>query len=367
MANRGYISVAVVFIAASAASAAARYAAPADEQELEQRIEELKAEYAPYLRSLPTPVASRLRTDLNGKWRFAYEIMDAPAGSKVPAAPTWFSTGYDDSGWETATVPQWRYRRGKNGTVLGGKDQFGWGERGSHSNIVWYRRNFEAKQPVAGRRLWLCFDGVDWEAEVYLNDTLLGRHRVRYEPFRFDITEKVRATNTLAVRIIDGRVFGEPHSFWTPLPDARAEEQVYVRDESQSLKGVLPIGYHGGNGFGILREVYLEQSSWVLVAGVFARNDLSGDEARVKVEFDAVRAGSYQTASPDIQTVGPPAAYRFESVTAKWLRILGRGSDKTEWNAIYEVECDALVRDPNTATASKTHSRIPPTGPSTAI
>jgi len=428
------MSLAAVLIATSAGAAQPRFTAPNDEKELGQRMEALRAEYAPYLRSLPAPVDPRLRTDLSGAWRFAYEVMDAPAGAEVPAAPPWFSSSHDDSDWETATVPQWRYRRGKNGTVLGGKDRFGWGERLEHSNIVWYRRTFRAEHPPAGRRLWLCFDAVDWEAEVYLNGSLLGRHRVRYEPFRFDITEKVQATNTLAVRIIDGRVFGEPHAFWTPLPDARAEEQVYIRDESRSLKGVLPIGYHGGNGFGILREVYLEQSGSVLVAGVFARNDLSSDEARVKVELDTGRAGSYricvellpenfegrvytQTATVDVPegtsthaltvpmpdartwspdtpfmyrcrvsirngqhvvdnrdvlfgcrsftlhhvappsagTVGPPVTYRFEPVRAKWLRILGRGSDKTEWNAIYEVECDALVGGLNTATASKTH------------
>lgn len=438
-ASSAFISLTIVLIATLTGAAQPRFTAPNDEKELRQRMEELKAEYAPYLRSLPALVDPRLRTDLSGAWRFAYEVMDAPAGAEVPAAPPWFSSSHDDSDWEAAIVPQWRYRRGKNGTVLGGKDRFGWGERLEHSNIVWYRRTFKAERPPAGRRLWLCFDAVDWEAEVYLNGELLGRHRVRYEPFRFDITEKVQATNTLAVRIIDGRVFGEPHAFWTPLPDARAEEQVYVRDESRSLNGVLPIGYHGGNGFGILREVYLEQSGSVLVAGVFVRNDLSGDEATVKVELDANSAGSSQicvellpenfegraytqtaninlpagisthalaapmpearTWSPDtpfmyrcrisvrngrqtvdtrdvlfgcrsltlhhtgsphvgtVGTVGPPIVYQFEPVTAKWLRILGRGSDKTEWNAIYEVDCEALIRGPNSATASETYQQ----------
>lgn len=277
----------------SATLATSRYTAPANPRELDARIAELSNHYTPYLRSHPENLRIRQETVIDKGWEFRFEAKDVPKDTKRPKAPACYEEKVGSGDWEPATVPQWRYLRGKTGTVLGGKDVFGWGERKEHSNIAWYRTTFQAAKPASGRRLWLCFDAVDWEAEVYLNGELLGIHRVYYEPFRFDVTDRIRKENTLAVRIVDGRVFGEPHAFWTPLPDARAGEQLYVRTAENSLKGVLPIGYHGGNGFGILREVRLEETGDVLVSAVFARHDLSDDTARVKVEIDGTRAGKY--------------------------------------------------------------------------
>jgi len=430
----------LVAVVVARTPAAPSFVAPADPDELGTRILELREQYAPYLRSLPDELNVRRQRVISGGWEFRFEASDVPKGTERPEAPAWYGRRIDRAGWETTTVPQWRYRRGKTGTVLGGKNVFGWGARGEHSNIAWYRTTFEAAEPAPGRRLWLCFDGVDWEAEVYLNGERLGTHRVRYEPFRFDVTDKVRAENTLAVRVVDGRVFGEPHAFWTPLPDARAEEQIYVHDAGKSLKGVLPIGYHGGNGFGIHRDVRLEETGPVLVSAIFARNDLSAGEVRVKVELDAAQAGTYgvrtellpenfegraysktsavelqkgesaptvaipmpeakawspdapnlyrcrvtvlrgtqtvdikdvlfgcrsftlhHTGPPTSQAEGPPPVYAFKPVRAKWLRVLGRGSDKTEWNSIWEVACDAIVRDPKSVKASKSHTDYPAT------
>ena len=47
-------------------------------------------------------------------------------------------------------------------------------------------------------------------------------------------------------------------------------------------------------------------------------------------------------------------------VKARWLRILGRGSDRTEWNSIWEVACPALVKGEGNATASGTHQAYTP-------
>ena len=126
------------------------------------------------------------------------------------------------------------------------------------TRFVGIARRFTPGNRPAGRRLWLCFDGVDWEAQVYLNGELLGAHRVYYEPFRFDVTGKIRETNTLAVRVIDGRSYGEPMTYWAVFPDIRAAEQRYTPERASSIRGNMPIGYHAGSGFGIHRDVYLE-------------------------------------------------------------------------------------------------------------
>ena len=57
---------------------------------------------------------------------------------------------------------------------------------------VWYRRRFEAPENMRGERLLLHFGAVDWEAKVWLNGKLVGRHKGGYTPFWFDVTERVK-------------------------------------------------------------------------------------------------------------------------------------------------------------------------------
>lgn len=142
---------------------------------------------------------------------------------------------------------------------------------------------------MGDQRQWLCFDGVDWEAQVYLNGELLGNHRVYYQPFCFDVTHKLKqGENTLAVRVIDGREYGEPMTYWATFPDIRAESQRYTPNRAESIKGNRPIGYHVGTGFGIWRDVYLETTGPVRVETIFVRNDLSNGNARIKVELNNI-------------------------------------------------------------------------------
>jgi len=53
--------------------------------------------------------------------------------------------------------------------------------------------------------------------------------------------------------------------------------------------------------------------------------------------------------------------YRFKPLKARWLRIVGRASDRSTWNSIWEVEGKAVVRDPKTVTASGAQKGYPAT------
>ncbi|HID22236.1 MAG TPA: hypothetical protein EYP14_07525, partial [Planctomycetaceae bacterium] len=288
------VTTAVFFLVLEAAwcDVGPRFGAPGDAAELAERVAELRAAYAPFLRSLPQKLPAKNRASLNGNWRFIFEVKDPPRDTNaVPPAPPWYTVDFDDSTWETTTVPEWRYRTRGHDNAYDLKTLDKWlgytGDR-TTSQICWYRRTFTWPAPPAGRRLWLCFDGVDWEAQVYLNGQLLGSHRVYYEPFRFDVTGKIRpGRNTLAVRVIDGREYGEPMTYWATFPDIRARLQRYTPDRSRSILGNLPIGYHCGTGFGIWRDVYLEETGPVRIDAVFVRNDLSDKRAGVKIELDS--------------------------------------------------------------------------------
>ena len=69
--------------------------------------------------------------------------------------------------------------------------------------VLWYNRTFETASHARGRLL-LHFGAADYEATVWVNDTLVGSHRGGNTPFSFDITEASHSgKNTVKVRIID--------------------------------------------------------------------------------------------------------------------------------------------------------------------
>ena len=83
----------------------------------------------------------------------------------------------------------------------------GVGLRVSPEEALWYSTTF--KVPSAWRkkkqRLMLNFEAVDWSAEVYVNDQLVGHHTGGYTAFSFDVTPylKGRGKQKLAVKVLD--------------------------------------------------------------------------------------------------------------------------------------------------------------------
>ncbi len=199
--------------------------APSDCLELEDRIARLRQQYAPYLQSLPKPLLPTNRQELSGDdWLCRYEIADAESGKALNASE-WSESDTAGDGWSATSVPEWRY--GVNDTRFG------------RSVALWYRKSFVAETGEPGDRVWLCFDGVDWKAEVFLNGHAIGTHRVYHEPFRFDVTRQlVSGRNTLAVRVTSGTAFDEPAAYWSvfPVPALlEGDEGRYVPDRSRSL------------------------------------------------------------------------------------------------------------------------------------
>ena len=252
--------------------------APRNVEELKARLAKLRVRYAPFLQSRAAAAPPRLRRDLCGDdWRSHFEIKrvsDKPAAeiARRPDSPGWENAGLDVSAWEQTSVPEWRY------DSLARKQPA--------SCILWYRKTFAAQRPADGQRVFLVFEGVDWEAEVWLNGKRLGSHSVYFEPFRFDVTDVLAEQNTLAVRVIDGPQFGEPAAYWAVFPVPYAADQRYVRERARSLTGLRNGDTHNGSGYGIHREVYLETAAASVIANVLVRGYPARHEAVVQVETD---------------------------------------------------------------------------------
>lgn len=105
----------------------------------------------------------------------------------------------------------------------------GVGKRVGPEETLWYRRTFAAPKAEAGERTLLHFGGVDWQASVYVNGTLVGEHSGGHTPFSVDATRALKSTgdNELVVRVWDptdagtqprGKQDRNPNGIWyTPV------------------------------------------------------------------------------------------------------------------------------------------------------
>lgn len=65
----------------------------------------------------------------------------------------------------------------------------------------WYRREFSVPQDFRGERIILCFQGLDLDADVYLNGEKIAEHHNMHIPCEIDVTDKLKGENTLTVRV----------------------------------------------------------------------------------------------------------------------------------------------------------------------
>ncbi|RZL47660.1 MAG: beta-glucuronidase, partial [Pedobacter sp.] len=56
-----------------------------------------------------------------------------------------------------------------------------------YEGTIWLRKKFDAK-PEKGKKYFVYFGAVNYEAHVYLNGKKLGVHKGGFTPFQFDVT-----------------------------------------------------------------------------------------------------------------------------------------------------------------------------------
>ncbi len=94
-----------------------------------------------------------------------------------------------------------------------------------YRGIVWYKKEFEVNKNRESRYL-LYFGAVNYYAEVWLNDELIGNHEGGYTPFVFDVTSSIKPKNRLIVKvIIPGDA--DPNYPFTEIPHGKQESQWY--------------------------------------------------------------------------------------------------------------------------------------------
>lgn len=97
------------------------------------------------------------------------------------------------------------------------------------NNELWYKRTFSVPANWKNKDVMLNFGAVDWKADVFVNDVLIGSHKGGFTPFSFNITPYLTGKNNqkLVVRVWDpsdkgyqprGKQTSRPEGIWyTPV------------------------------------------------------------------------------------------------------------------------------------------------------
>src|SRR5665213_2386325 len=146
--------------------------------------------------------APRQVTSLDFNWRFHRGDIpgvlpnDATNQDLSPAAD-FLSSTYDDSSWQKINVPH-------DYIVEGAFDPKAEKQHGYLPvEPGWYRKTISIPAADRSRRLWLEFDGIYRDSQMWLNGHFLGRHVSGYTSFNYDVTKFVKfgASNLLVVRV----------------------------------------------------------------------------------------------------------------------------------------------------------------------
>ncbi|MFT4176913.1 MAG: glycoside hydrolase family 2 TIM barrel-domain containing protein [Luteolibacter sp.] len=105
---------------------------------------------------------------------------------------------FDASGWRKVDVPHDWSIEGEFSENAPTTGDGGW----LPSGVAWYRKEFTLTPEQANQRVWLEFDGVMANSEVWLNGKLVGKRPNGYQSFRYDVTDSVnpKAANLLVVK-----------------------------------------------------------------------------------------------------------------------------------------------------------------------
>jgi beta-galactosidase len=127
------------------------------------------------------PVDPRVVTNLDAGWKF----LRADAANPQTAA-------FDDSTWSAVNVPHtWNNADGQDGV------------NNYYRGIGWYRKHLTPAAALAGKSLYLKFDGANLTTDLYVNGVIVGEHKGGYSAFGWDVSPylTVGVDNVIAVKV----------------------------------------------------------------------------------------------------------------------------------------------------------------------
>ena len=143
-------------------------------------------------------LVQRQTVSFDHAWRF--HLGDAAGAQELAFA---------DSGWRTLDVPHdWSIEGEFSEQNLAGV-----GGGALPGGVGWYRKRFAVPAADSGKLIFVEFDGVYRNSEVWINGQYLGKRPYGYSSFRCDLTPHLhyRGRNVIAVRVDNSQ---QPNSRW---------------------------------------------------------------------------------------------------------------------------------------------------------
>ena len=159
---------------------------------------------------------NKLMQSLNGEWdfKFSINVMERPMN--------FYQTDYDRSGFDKILVPghielagydqiryintlyPWegkRYLRGAH-SIEGAGDGAGMFSKAEYNPVGSYVKHFDLDENLVGKRIHICFEGVEEAMYVWVNGEFIGYAEDSFTPSEFDLTPYIKAkNNVLAVQV----------------------------------------------------------------------------------------------------------------------------------------------------------------------
>ena len=202
---------------------------------------------------------SRIVSSVNQAWKFSKgDFADAQ------------HQGFDDSKWDNVSVPHtWN------------KDDADDEIPGFYRGTGWYRRSVFIPAEQKGKQIYISFDGVNQETELFINGKSAGNHLGGYTRFCFDITKflNVGQQNLLAVKV--------SNRYNENIPPLSADFTFYggiYRDVNliYTEKQHISTTYYGSPGVFIKTPIVTDKEASVNIRTIINNDDNSVQNLRIE-------------------------------------------------------------------------------------
>jgi hypothetical protein len=225
-------------------------------EELETELAKMREKYKPFLENhAPSTKQTRERMYLkNASWR-----------RETDADKQDFSYILAGKGkWEEVQLPHF-------GEPLG-------------RAVTYYRKEIDITREMMNKgSLFICFKGVDYIANVFMNGRFMGSHEGFFAPFEFNFTPYAKdGKNILVVQV--------KNDYTTTGGTNEYGERV----KGDKIFGATNLGYddpyhgwhHSPAGMGIYQDCYVEARSPLHIHDIFVRPMLDTEEAEIWLEVN---------------------------------------------------------------------------------
>ena len=225
-------------------------------EKLAAALADLRAQMTPFLRELAPPLPqTRVRVPLE---EFDWRVQTA--ADQADFANVLAGRG----AWERVRIPHYGGPLGRATTL--------------------YRTVFSVSEAMLARgAIFLCCQGIDYRAHLFLNGAYLGAHEGFFAPFAFDGTASARVGDNVLVVRVENDAICMGNDSWG------ADGHLYEGDKLYAATGPgyddPEVGWHHcPPGMGIYQDIFVEARAPLHIHDIFVRPLLAEEAAEAWIE-----------------------------------------------------------------------------------